>query len=222
MRAVGSPVSHESARAHVTGGAKYVDDLWPQRAGTAHLWPVTVPFAHARVRGLDATAALEAPGVLGVLTAEDVPGENDIGPARRDEPLFPEEVCFHGQPVAWVVGETEEQARLGATRVSVDCEELEAIIGIDAALAADSFHCDTEKIAQGDAAAELARAPHRLSGRVDVGGQEHFYLETQAALAYIDESGELVVQSSTQHPAETQELVARVMGLPRNLVVVQC
>ncbi len=219
---VGTPISHESARAHVTGSAKYVDDLWPERAGVAHLWPVTVEAAHARVLGIEASAALELPGVLGVLTSRDVPGENDTGPARRDEPLFPDTVCFHGQPVAWVLGETEEQARLGAAATSVDIEELDAIVGIDAAIARESFHDRAEQIARGDAEAALARAKHRLRGRVTMNGQEHFYLETQAALAYHDESGELVVQSSTQHPAETQEIVARVMGVPRNLVVVQC
>src|SRR3954470_11187452 len=140
MKQVGSPRSHESARGHVTGSARYVDDLWPSRAGTVHLWPVTVPQAHARVLGLDLERARAAPGVLAVFTEADVPGINDVGPARRDEPLFPSEVCFHGQAVAWVVAETEAEAKNAAVLVQVRVEALPAILSIEAALAAQSFH----------------------------------------------------------------------------------
>ena len=111
MKQAGKAISHESARGHVTGAAKYVDDLWPAQGEVAHLWPVMSPHARARVLSVDAQAALALPGVLAVLTAADVPGENDVGPARRDEPLFPSEVQHHAQAVAWVAGASEEQAR---------------------------------------------------------------------------------------------------------------
>jgi len=219
---VGTPVPHESASGHVTGAAKYVDDLWPHVAHVAHAWPVMAAAAHARVLGVDADAARSAPGVLAVLTAADVPGENDTGAARHDEPLFPVEVCFAGQAVAWVVAETEEQARRAAAIVAVDYEPLPAILSIEQAIAADSFLTAGERLHRGDAEAALRAAPHRLEGELAIGGQEHFYLETQAALAYRDDDGGMFVHSSTQHPSETQEIVARVLGVPKHAVVVQC
>ncbi|MET0391043.1 MAG: xanthine dehydrogenase molybdopterin binding subunit [Polyangiales bacterium] len=221
-RQVGRPLSHESARAHVTGAAKYVDDLWPDYARLAHAWPVTVPHAHARVIAIDGAVALAEPGVIALLTAADIPGENDTGPARHDEPLLPSEVCFHGQPVAWVIAESEAQARDAAQRVTITCEPLPAIDGILAAIAADAFHTEREVMRRGEPERALAEAPERLQGELTIGGQEHFYLETQAALAYIDESGAVFVHSSTQHPTETQEIVARVLGRAKHEVVVQC
>jgi xanthine dehydrogenase large subunit len=219
MKQVGRAISHESAVGHVTGGAKYVDDL-AQRA--AHAWPVTAPYAHARVLAIDSSQALDMPGVLAVLSAADVPGENDTGPVRHDEPLFPSEVNFHNQPVLWVVAETEEQARLACAKVDVSYEPLPAVLTIEDAIAQQSWLTDLERMQRGDAAAALARSEHTLEGELFVDGQEHFYLETQAALAWIDEADSVCVQSSTQHPAETQEVVARVLGLLKNQVVVQC
>ncbi len=219
---VGKAVSHESAELHVTGEAKYVDDLWQGLKHVAHLWPVCAPHAHALVRRIDAASARAVPGVLAVFTAADVPGENDVGPARRDEPLFPSEVCFHGQAVAWVAGDSETAARLGAEAVSVDYEPLDAVLGIEAAIAAESFLTDVERMHRGQPEAVLKAAPLRFQGELFVGGQEHFYLESNAALALIDEAGAVLVQSSTQHPSETQEIIARVLGRPKNGVVVQC
>ena len=226
--AVGRAMSHESAAGHVTGGAKYVDDLPGELGRVAHAWPIAAPHAHARVRAESLVSAgaqaLAYPGVLALLTAADVPGENDTGPARHDEPLFPGEVCFHGQPVAWVIAETEEQARAAAAEVggAVVYEPLPAILSIEEALAAGTFLTEPERMRRGDPAPALAAAPHRLSGELFMNGQEHFYLETQAALAWVDESDSLFVQSSTQHPSETQEIVARVLGVRRHEVVVQC
>ena len=220
--AVGTSLPHESAAGHVTGAARYVDDLWPDVSRVAHAWPVQAPHAHARVVALEAGAARAMPGVLAVLTADDVPGENDTGPARHDEPLFPREVCFAGQAVAWVIGETEEAARLGADAVAVEYQVLPAILSIEDAIAAGSFHTDGDRLHKGDVEAGLATSPHRLEGELRIGGQEHFYLETQAALAHRDADGGVLVHSSTQHPAETQEIVARVLGVPKHAVVVQC
>ena len=216
---VGKALSHESAAEHVSGRAQYVDDLWSNLARCAHAWPVCAPHAHARVLSIDGSAALQMPGVLTLLTAADVRGENDVGPARHDEPLFPDEVCFYGQAVAWVIADTEQQARDAAKHVTVAYESLPAILSIDAAIAADSFHTEPERMQRGDAAAV---GPHRLQGELRMGAQEHFYLETQAALAQVDEAGSVFVQPSTQHPTETQAIVARVLGLREHQVVVQC
>jgi xanthine dehydrogenase large subunit len=221
-RSVGRAVSHESAVGHVTGSAKYVDDLHGDLARVVHAWPVVAPHVRARVVEIDAAAAHAHDGVLAVLTAADVTGENDTGPARHDEPLFPGEVSFHGQPIAWVLADSEEQARVAAAAVRVVYEPLPAILSIEDAIAADSFLTEPERMRRGDPDRGLAAAAHRLTGTLFMNGQEHFYLETQAALAYVDENGSLFVQSSTQHPSETQEIVARVLGVARHQVVVQC
>jgi xanthine dehydrogenase large subunit len=219
---VGQGISHESAEEHVTGRARYVDDLWCSVAGVAHAWPVMAPHARARVLCIDGARAMGEPGVLTVLTAADVPGTNDVGPVRHDEPLFPSEVIFHGHPVAWVVAETEEQARRAAGFVAVDYEPMPAVLSIEQALAAESFLTEPERMRRGNPEEAMLASPHRLEGQIALNGQEHFYLETQAALAFVDESGSVFVHSSTQHPSETQGIVARVLGMRDHEVVVQC
>ena len=221
MTIAGKPLPHESARGHVTGGALYTDDLLLRFPNLLHAWPVTAPHAHARVTGLDARPALEEPGVLTTLTASDVPGEGDTGPSRHDEPLFPTEVMFHRQPVAWVLGETLEAAQRGAARVRVEYEPLPAILTIQQAIDAGSFLTDAFRLSRGDVSA-IGASALRIDGELAIGGQEHFYLETQAAIAWIDETGGVGAQSSTQHPSETQEIIARVLGLHRNQVTVEC
>jgi xanthine dehydrogenase large subunit len=217
----GRPVPHESARGHVTGEALYVDDLCGRFSHLVHAWPVVAPHAHALITRLDASPALEEPGVVSVLTQADVPGEGNSGANRHDEPLFPAEVLFHEQPVAWVLGDTLEAAQRGAARVVVEYQVLPAILTIEQAIEAGSFLTEPLRIADGDLSA-LASSPIRVDGELRIGGQEHFYLETQAALSWIDEAGFVAVHSSTQHPAETQEVVARVLGVPRSHVTVEC
>src|SRR5262249_39299846 len=131
--AVGRPLPHESAVGHVTGRARYTGDL-PEPPGLLHGWPVMASHARARIVALASDAARTTPGVVAVLTARDVPGENEVGPVRRDEPLFPAEVVYHGQAVAWVLGESEAAARLGAGRVAVGYTLLPAILTLDEAM----------------------------------------------------------------------------------------
>ncbi len=180
-----------------------------------------VPHAHAEMTALRTAPALDIPGVVRVLTAADVPGVNDAG-VKHDEPLFPTEVCYVGHAVAWVLGETLEAARLGAEAVEVKATPLPAIVTIADAVAADSFQGHARTVARGDADAGLTMATRRFTGELEIGGQEHFYLETHCALALVDEAGQVFVQSSTQHPSETQEIVAHVLGRPSNEVTVQC
>ena len=221
MKIIGRAIPHESARAHVTGRALYTDDLWPRYPRVLHAWPVQAPHAHARITRLEASPAYAVPGVVRVLTAVDVPGLNDSG-IKGDEPLFPSEVMYHGQAVAWVLAESEEAARLGAARVLVEYEPLPAILTLHEAIRQGSFQGAMLQVRRGDVAQGLAASARVLEGELELGGQEHFYLETQASLALLDESGHLLVHSSTQHPSETQEVVAQVLGLPRNQVTVQC
>ena len=221
MTVAGKPVPHESARGHVTGAAMYTDDLLGRFPNVLHAWPVTAPHAHARVTRLDAAPALNAAGVLTTLTAADARGDANTGASRHDEPLFPTEVMFHRQPVAWVLGETLEAAQRGAGLVRVTYEPLPAILTIQQAIDADSFLTDVLRLARGDTSA-LDRSALRIDGELAIGGQEHFYLETQAAIAWIDESGGLACHSSTQHPSETQEIIARVLGVTRKDITVEC
>jgi len=218
---VGAEIPHESAALHVTGAALYTDDLVLRAPGCLHAWPVQAPHAHAQVTGLRVDGAYDVPGVVRVLTADDVPGVNDAG-VKGDEPLFPDEVMFHGHAVCWVLGETLEAARLGAAAVEVDYEPLPALVDLREAIAAESFQGGQPQVARGDVEAALAGAAHVFSGETEMAGQEHFYLETHCSLAVVDEAGQVFVQSSTQHPTETQEIVAHVLGVPSHAVTVQC
>ena len=226
MKIAGQAVPHESARGHVTGEALYTDDLVGRFPQVLHAWPVMSPHAHALVLQLDVSAALAEAGVAATLSAPDVPGHGDSGANRRDEPLFPTEVMYHRQPVAWVLGETLDAAQRGAARVgsptNVRYQPLPAVLTIEDAIAAQSFHSGPHAIQRGDAWSAIERSALRIEGELAIGGQEHFYLETQCALAWMDEAGGVAVHSSTQHPSETQDVVARVLGLPRSQVTVEC
>jgi len=215
-------VKHESAEGHVSGRAAYTDEQ-AAPLGQLSLYPVQAPHARAEILTIDSSAALALPGVVAVLTAADIPGENDSGPIVHDEPVIATgDVRYHGQPVAWVLAEDEATAMAAARAVRVDYRPLPACLSIAEAIAQQRFHLPPVEIARGDAAAALAQAPHVLSGEVDNGGQDHFYLETHTSWAQIDSEGLVQVTSSTQHPSETQVIVARVLGLPAHRVVCRC
>ncbi|NRD58964.1 xanthine dehydrogenase molybdopterin binding subunit, partial [Corallococcus exiguus] len=217
----GRELRHESALGHVTGSAQYVDDL-AQRQPMLTVWPVLSPHAHARILRRDASAALKVPGVVKVLLAEDIPGMNDTGPIRHDEPLLAkDEVLFHAQVVALVVGETPEACREGVRQVVVDYEPLPAVLTLTEALKQGSFHTDPHIIRRGDVDSALASSPNRLAGELTMGGQEHFYLETHAAFAEVGDDGDVTVTSSTQHPSEVQAIISHVLHMPRSRVVVK-
>ncbi len=218
---VGQTRPHESAALHVTGRALYTDDLALRMPRLLHAHPVCAPHAHAMVTRLDPKPAYDVPGVVRVLTADDVPGINGAG-AKNDEPLFPTEVMFHGHAVAWVLGESLEAARIGAEAVEVDYEPLPSLITVVDAIDAGSFQGGQPRLERGDVAAGLAESTHVFEGEIDFAGQEHFYLETHASLATIDDDGQVLVQSSTQHPSETQEIVAHALGLANHQVTVEC
>ncbi|WP_409235646.1 xanthine dehydrogenase molybdopterin binding subunit [Streptomyces sp. PA5.6] len=218
---VGVSMPHESAVQHVTGTALYTDDLVQRTKDVLHAHPVQVMKARGRITALRTAPALAVPGVVRVLTGADVPGVNDAG-MKHDEPLFPDEVMFHGHAVAWVLGETLEAARLGAAAVEVELEELPSLVTLQEAIEAGSYHGARPLMETGDIDAGFADSAHVLSGEFQFAGQEHFYLETHAALAQIDENGQVFIQSSTQHPSETQEIVSHVLGVPAHEVTVQC
>ncbi|MDR3518326.1 MAG: xanthine dehydrogenase molybdopterin binding subunit [Azospirillaceae bacterium] len=213
---------HDSARKHVTGQARYIDDL-PEPAGLLHVQLGLSARAHARILALDLDAVRSAPGVVAVFTAADIPGANDIGcMLRDDEPLFATDtVRYHGQPLFAVAAETRAQARFAVTRARIDYQDQEPVIDLTRARAAATRVWPPMTLARGDAAAAIAAAPRRLSGRLRIGGQEHFYLEGQIALAIPGEDDEVTVLSSTQHPSEVQHIVAHILNVADNAVTVE-
>lgn len=218
---VHTAVRHDSAVAHVTGAARYLDDV-PTVPGTLEAALVLSPHAHARIRDIDLSAALAAPGVVAAITAVDIPGKNDIAPIRSDEPALAAGVVeYEGQPVAAIAATTLDQARAAAKLAAIDYEPLPAVLTIEEAMARESYVSPPQLMARGEVEPALAGAPLRLRGELRCGGQDHFYLEGQIALATPGEASDMHVWSSTQHPTEVQHGVAHLLGLPFNAVIVE-
>jgi xanthine dehydrogenase large subunit len=218
---VADPRKHDSAHKHVTGAAIYTDDI-PEPPGTLQIYIAMSQRAHAAITRLDVSAVRQASGVACVLTAEDVPGVNDVSPFAGDDPMFADGVVqYHGQSLFAVAAETMAQARDAARLAVVDYEDRPAILTIAQAMAARSLLEPPYTLARGDAKAAIDAAPHVVEGRIEIGGQEHFYLEGQVALAIPGEDGDMTVHSSTQHPSEIQHKVAHVLNLPNHAVTVE-
>ncbi|MFT3790622.1 MAG: xanthine dehydrogenase molybdopterin binding subunit [Rudaea sp.] len=219
---IGEPVRHESAHLHVSGRAVYADDL-ELPPSTLHAAFGISRIAHGRIKSMDLSAVIATPGVVAVATANDVPGENNYGGIVHDDPIFADDlVQYAGQPLFAVAATSMTIARKAALEAKIEYEELPAILTIRDAIAAHSYVIPSQILARGRAREELARAPHRLQGTMTVGGQDHFYLEGQIAIARPGEDGTLQVHSSTQHPTEVQNVIAHAMALPAHAVVVQC
>ncbi|MEM6799238.1 MAG: xanthine dehydrogenase molybdopterin binding subunit [Planctomycetota bacterium] len=222
MPSVGKAIPHDSAVGHVTGAAHYIDDL-PARRDELLVGFVGSPAASGRITGIDVTPALAIEGVVAAITLDDVPGHKTIGPLFRDEPVLADgEVLYVGQPVVLVAAETPEALRLAKQSVEVHVAPTEPILSIERALELDRFIGPPRRIGRGDAAAAMEAAPHRLSGVFHNLGQEQFYLESQAALAYPGEEGQIVVHSSTQSTTEVQHVVAEALGVGMHEVVCIC
>ncbi len=222
--AQGAELPHESAHLHVTGEACYTDDI-PELRGTLYAALVTSPVAHGELmgEGIDRTALLAQHGVVAVFTARDIPGENNCGPIVHDDPfLAAGKVEFVGQVVAVVVAREMLYAREAAKHAKVLVKELPALITIEQALAAQSFIIPTKTLAQGNAAAAIAQAPHRLQGSTTCGQQEQFYMEGQITYAVPREDGQLTLYVSTQHPDGNQREAAAALNLGTHDVEVIC
>lgn len=212
---------HDSARLHVAGLARYVDDE-PEWPGTLHLAFGLSSEARARITGMDLSAVRAFPGVVAVYVAADIPGENNVGPIAHDDRVLADgEVISHGQPMFLVAAETRTAARKAARLGTVRYEPLEQLITVEAARAAGSRIEADQHMAQGDAAGALNAAPHRISGCLRIGAQDHFYLEGQVAHARPGEDGQIHVVSSSQHPSEVQHLVANLLARPSADVTVE-
>lgn len=219
---VGRSVPHESAPLHVSGKAQYIDDL-PEMAGTLHAAPGLSTCARGRIRAMDLSAVRAYPGVRCVLTAADIPGENNCGPILHDDPIITGDLVeFYGQVIFVVAAETREAARQAARLARVEYAAEPPILDMDSAIAAESWVLPPFVMTRGAVEQAFENAPHRLSGAARLGGQEHFYLEGQISCAVPRESDTIHVFCSTQHPTEMQQMVAHALGWRSHQVSVEC
>lgn len=217
---VGKSNKHESAEKHVSGEAIYIDDRL-ELPGMLHLCPRLSEHAHARILSVNTDPCYAIPGVVSVLTWQSVPGEGDIGPLEPGDPLLAKDsVDYAGQVILAVAAETPQAARQAAEAAIIEYEILPPVLDVKEALEKEHFVQQPHVHQRGDAQAALAHAAHRFQGEFHIGGQEHFYLETQIALVVPGEDQSLQVFSSTQNPTEVQKLVASVMGITMNKVTI--
>ncbi|WP_027856383.1 xanthine dehydrogenase molybdopterin binding subunit [Marinobacterium jannaschii] len=217
---VGRSVKHESADKQVCGEATYVDDRL-EFPNQLHAYARMSEKAHARIKKIDLSPCYEIPGVAIAITAEDVPGQLDIGAVLPGDPLLADGIVqYIGQPVIAVGASSLETARKAAMAAVIEYEDLDPILSVEEALEKESYISEPHTHQRGDSAAALEKATHRLQGAVHIGGQEHFYLETQISSVIPTEDGGMIVFCSSQNPTEAQKLVAEVLGVPFNKVVV--
>ncbi|WP_159350339.1 xanthine dehydrogenase molybdopterin binding subunit [Roseomonas harenae] len=218
----GAALRQDSALKHATGEARFADDI-PEPPGMLHAALVLSPVAHGRLAPVDLSPAFALPGVVAALGPGDIPGRNDIAqPKRGQEHMLAEGLVeYWGQPLAIVVAETRDAALAGAAAVRPSIEALRPVLSVEEALEAEAFLLPPMVLARGDTRAALTAAPRRLSGSFQAGGQEHFYLEGQIALAVPGEDRDLTIHSSTQHPTEVQHVAARILGCDQNRISVQ-
>ncbi len=213
-------LKHDSAVKHVTGQSVYVNDIEANRQLVGRV--VYSPEAHARISLIDTKAALKLNGVVAILTYKDIPGKNQMGPVIDDEPCLAEdEVGFIGQAIALIAAETEEAALKAEKLIRIEYEELESILDLREAIESGSLIAPPRIIECGNAEETLKSVPHIISGELETGAQEHWYLETQSALAIPGEGREMFMHASSQNPAETQAIVAEVLGIAKNEVDVE-
>jgi len=217
---VGRSKKHESADKHVAGEAIYVDDR-PSLRGELHAAVGQSTQAHAKILSIDLTAVKAAQGVTAVITVDDVPGHTDIGPVFPGDPVLAiGKVEYVGQPIFAVAATSYDLARKAVKLAKVEYQPLEAVLTVKDALAKQNFVRPPFTMQRGDSATAIATAEHQLSGEINVGGQEHFYLEGQVSTAEPTEDGGMNIYSSSQHPSEVQKLVAEVLNIPLNKVLV--
>jgi xanthine dehydrogenase large subunit len=209
---------HDSSAGHVSGESEFIDDR-PFTAGELHVDVVYSPHAHARIRGINLEAARKVPGVVALFTHKDL-HHNRWGTIFQDQPLLAEDLAqFAGEPIVVVAAESKEALLQGKRQVKIDFEKLTPVLTIDEAKSAKQYLGFHRKIERGDWKPALATAPHKLTGQVSMAGQDHFYLESQASIAYPKEDGQIEVHSSSQHPTEVQHVVAHALGVNFSSVV---
>lgn len=208
----GTSQPHDSAVKQVVGEAVYICDM-AEPAGTLHVQVGYASVAHAQISSIDLSEVESYPGVVTVLTATDIPGMNDVAPVIAGDPVFAEsEVEYAGQSIFAVAATTLDAARKAAHLAKIEYEPLPVISDVASAMRQQSYVLDSKELSRGDVETGLAQSTHRLRGELSIGGQDHFYLESQAAMAEPGEDDDVLIYSSTQHPSEVQHCCARVLG----------
>ncbi|MFN9112509.1 MAG: molybdopterin cofactor-binding domain-containing protein, partial [Bacteroidota bacterium] len=206
------------AHNHVQGKSIYLDDIQEMK-GTLYALPFDSKVAHAKIKNIDLSQAMQRRGIVTILTAKDIPGENQIGGIIPDEPLFADgEVHFRGQVIALIVATSEHHCRQAAKLIHVEYEELLVITDAREAQRQNQLIIPPRTFTLGNTSEAWSTCDHIVEGRTDVNGQEHLYIETQGAYARPKEDGSIVVSSSTQGPTAVQRMVARVLGIPMHKV----
>jgi len=208
------------SKSHVRGESVYLDDI-PLIYGTLFACVYDSPFAHGILKSVNTKEAETSQGVVKIITAKDLVGENQIGGIVPDEPLLADdEVHFQGMPIAIVLATSEDLARKAARKITAEIEPLEIVTDPRAAAAKGELIVPPKKFKLGDTDKAFATCEHVFEGRADVNGQEHLYIETQGAYAVPTENGGIKIYSSTQGPTAVQRAVCKVTGLPMHQVEV--
>ncbi|MBX9688059.1 MAG: xanthine dehydrogenase molybdopterin binding subunit [Candidatus Obscuribacterales bacterium] len=219
MSSVGKDIPHDSAKAHVSGESIYIDDFPPARSELIVDF-YYAPTSHARIKSLDLSDASKVKGVHSLYTYKDLNSDNRFGPIVKDELLLVEDLIeFMGHPIVVIAAENLKAIKKAKNAIKIDYEELEAVLTIDRAKEKELYLGPTRRIKRGDVEAAFKKAEHIIEDEFVIHGQEQFYLESQAAIVYPKENGQLEVHSSTQHPTEVQEVIAHLLGLQMNQVV---
>ena len=222
LQTVGKAIAHDSAKLHVSGSAIYIDDI-VEPVGTLHIAPGLSPIAKGKIKSVDLDAVKNAPGVVLVLSASDIPGKNDCSPGFGGDPIFAqEEIRFHGQVIFAVVAKTRDEARRATRLAKIEIEAQPPNVYVEDGIKSGETVLDDYTFIRGDAPERIKKAQNKITGRVTVGGQEHFYLESQISFAVPGENRTMKVYCSTQHPTEIQHLVARTLAQPDASIVCEC
>jgi xanthine dehydrogenase large subunit len=206
---------HDSSLRHSTGQAIYIDDM-PEQENLLHGAPVLSKIACGKIKKINSDKLNDLPFFTKIITAKDIPGENEIGPIKNGEPILAEEFfSYLGQPVAIVLAKTHQEAIYASSLVEIEVEfTTKPILNLDDAYKQKSFLEDPMILEKGNVKKDMSQSDYRLSGDFEIGGQDHFYLETHVAMTFPGENNEYVVWSSTQHPTEVQHGVGKVLNIP--------
>ena len=206
---------HDSSLRHSTGQAIYIDDM-PEQENLLHGAPVLSKVACGKIKKINSDKLKDLPFFTKIITAKDIPGENEIGPIKNGEPILADDFfSYLGQPVAIVLAKTHQEAIYASSLVEIELEfTTKPILNLDDAYEQKSFLEDPMILEKGNIKKDMSKSNYTLSGDFEIGGQDHFYLETHVAITFPGENDEYVIWSSTQHPTEVQHGVGKVLNIP--------
>ena len=212
--------AHESGAKHVSGYANYIDDLL-EPEGTLHGAIGYSKKAHAIITNLNLKEVKKSEGVISVVTSKDIPGRNDVGPVFDGDPIFTKKVEYFGQPLFAVAATSTELARKAVLKAKISYKVLKPVVDVKDSLRKKLFVLKGRKIKRGNPTKKINNAKNYLKNSFSLGSQEHFYLEGQVAFVIPQEDNDFKVYSSTQHPSETQQIIAKMLNQKNNTINVE-